>query len=119
MIVVRDVFQLKFGAAREAVALWQEGLDFMRQSDAVRDVRLLTDLTGDYYTLVLESTYDSLADYDATMRSSMGEASWKSWYARFSPLVDHGRRELFTVVGSVVPPAGAGQARAQSTVGRR
>ena len=119
MIVARDVFQLKFGAAREAVALWQEGVDFLRRSEALRDARVLTDLTGDYYTLVLETSYDSLPAYDGALRETMADPSWKEWYARFSPLVDHGRRELFTVAATVAPPSGAARAGAQSTAGRR
>lgn len=103
MIVVRDIFQLKFGKAREAVALWKEGLGFLRRSNAMKDARLLTDLTGPYYTLVLESTYESLAEFDREMREMPSDDEWRAWYARFTPLVDSGRREVFTVVGSDIP----------------
>lgn len=34
MIVVRDEFQLKFGVAREATSLFQEGMRFTRSSGA-------------------------------------------------------------------------------------
>jgi hypothetical protein len=98
MIVVRDLFQLRFGASREAVALWREGAAFIRRSADVRDVRLLTDLTGPYYTLVLESTYDSLATFEGTLRTETGNAEWRAWYTRFVPLVESGRREVFTLV---------------------
>jgi hypothetical protein len=103
MIVVRDVFQLKFGKAREAQALWQEGREFMK-SDKMKDVRILTDLAGgQYYTLVMETTYDSLADFEGEMHDTLNE-EWRKWYQRFIPLVDGGRREIFNVVGKEVPP---------------
>lgn len=103
MILVRDVFRLRFGKARDALALWQEGLDFLRRSHGTRDARLLTDLTGPYYTLVLETTYDGLAGFEHAARTAMDDADWRAWYARFTPLVESGYRELFTVVGSGVP----------------
>lgn len=118
MIVVRDVFQLRFGAAREAVALWQEGIEFLRRSAAVRDARLLTDLSGQYYTLVLETTFDDLATYEREMRDSTGNPEWRAWYARFVPLAESGRREMFTVVGSTVPPLRTA-AGAEAMTGRR
>lgn len=111
MILVRDVFQLRFGAAREAVALWREGLEFLRRSGVAHDVRLLTDLAGPYYTLVLESTYGSLSEFERGMRESMDDAAWRAWYARFVPLADSGRREIFNVVGSEVPPLPRAAAR--------
>jgi hypothetical protein len=115
MIVVRDEFQLKFGVAREAVAIFQEGIDFARRSGTARDVRLLTDLTGTYYTLVLESTYDDLSAYEREMRQMMGDAQWKAWYARFVPLAQSGRREMFTLVGSVSPPSSSSEREPSAT----
>jgi hypothetical protein len=104
MIVVRDVFQLKFGKAREAQALWQEGRQFMQHGDKVKDVRILTDLAGGpYYTLVMETSYDSLAAFEGEMRDTLND-EWRAWYQRFVPLVESGRREIFNVVGSAVPP---------------
>ena len=104
MIVVRDVFQLRFGKAREATALFQEGSRFLRRSEAVKDIRLMTDLAGPYYTLVLETAYDSLGEYEREMREGMTDPEWREWYARVTPLVESGRREIFTLVGSPVPP---------------
>jgi NIPSNAP len=115
MIVVRDIFQLKFGKARDAVALWQDGLQFVRDSANARETRVLTDLVGQYYTLVLETTYDSLADFESTGPRLMTDQKWRDWYAKFTPLVEAGRREIFTVVGSATPSLGTAE-RARATV---
>ncbi len=56
MIVVRNVFRLKFGQARQAVALWREGREVMRRAGSKGSPRLLTDLVGQSYTLVFENT---------------------------------------------------------------
>ena len=74
MIVIRNVFQLKFGKAREALALLKEGL--VIQKRAVTDVefstRLLTDVTGPFYTVVLELTLPNLA----TLERSISQTVW-------------------------------------------
>jgi hypothetical protein len=114
MIVVRDVFRLKFGKAREAVALWQEGQQFVRQSSTVRGARVLTDLVGEYYTLVLETSFDGLADFDRSLREETGNAEWRAWYQRFVPLAESGYREILTVVGSDVTPLGGDEAGAET-----
>ena len=54
MIVIRNVFQLKFGKAREALAVMKEGVAIQKRLAADVSARLLTDVTGPHYTLVLE-----------------------------------------------------------------
>ncbi|HEU4629353.1 MAG TPA: NIPSNAP family protein [Gemmatimonadaceae bacterium] len=117
MIVERNVFRLKFGAAREAVALWQEGLTTLRNAGATIDARLLTDLTGPYYTLVLELTHESLAAMETAAQREMDSPEWKAWYRRFVPLVESGYREIFTLVASAAPslPGAEMGARAAGT----
>ena len=58
MIVIRNVFRLKFGQAREAVAVAKEGLAIQKRvlTGVEHSSRLLTDVTGPFYTLVLELT---------------------------------------------------------------
>jgi hypothetical protein len=97
MIVVRDIFQLKFGKAKEAMALWKEGVDIIKKSGFKPD-RMLTDLTGQYYTLVMESSFKSLADYENMDMSHTESAEWRTWYQKFVPLVESGRREMFRTV---------------------
>ena len=97
MILVRDVFQLKFGRAKEAKALWKEAAALAKKY-GFPESRALTDLTGPYYTFVLESTYKSVADWENSMSDPTGAEEWGEWYQRFTPLVDGGHREIFTIV---------------------
>jgi hypothetical protein len=98
MILVRDVFRLKFGKAREAVAQWKQMGDLAKRSGFLGNPRILTDLVGPYYTLVMETTYDSLAAFDQELKKGMGNPEWHAAYERFTPLVESGYREIFTVV---------------------
>ena len=96
MIVVRNVFRLKFGATREARELWREGAGFLTRA-GMREVRILTDLVGPFYTFVVESSHDSLAEWESSAEREMGSAEWRAWYQRFTPLVESGYREVLTV----------------------
>ena len=97
MILVRDIFQLKFGKAREASALLKEGMKHIKDMGS-SSIRLLTDLTGPFYTLVMESTFENLSEFEKSLRNETADEQWKVWYQKFIPLVDSGRREIFTIV---------------------
>jgi hypothetical protein len=99
MIVVRNVFQLKFGKAREALAQWKDaGKLFARLGMPMERSRLLTDLTGPFYTLVHEMSLESLTEYEKLGQNVMGNEEWHRWYAGFSSLCEGGHREIFSVV---------------------
>jgi len=97
MIVVRDIFQLQFGKAKEATALLAQGREALAR-DGYPAQRLLVDVTGDYYTLVMESTFDDLAGFESSMGAAGKSAAWQDVYQRFTPLVRSGRREVFRIV---------------------
>ena len=50
MIVVCNIFQLKFGKARDAIAILEKGADRYRRLGV--EMRLVADVTGPFYTLV-------------------------------------------------------------------
>ena len=98
MILVRNVFRLKFGKAREAVAIMKEGLAIQKKLGSDVSTRLLTDVTGEFYTLVLELTVPTLAALETTQPRIMGDKDWQANYQKFAPLVESGHREIFTIV---------------------
>jgi hypothetical protein len=101
MIVVRNVFQLKFGKAREALANMKEGLAIQKRliGDNVNfSTRLLTDATGPFYTLVLEVTLPSLAALEAQMPRIFGDPEFQANYRKTAEFVESGYREIFNVI---------------------
>ncbi len=99
MIVVRNVFQLKFGKAREALTHWKEARKlFERLGMPMEHSRLLTDVVGPFYTLVHENSFESLTEYEKRGQKVMGNEEWRRWYAGFSSLCEGGHREIFSVV---------------------
>ena len=97
MIVVRDIFQVKFGRMKESKDVWKEMLKLFPATAQGRP-RILTDLTGQYYTLVLESTYKNLAEYEDMSQKEMSAQGMGALYQKFVPLVESRRREIFTIV---------------------
>jgi hypothetical protein len=100
MVVIRNVFRLKFGKAREAVALFKEGIAIQRRVGAGSDVstRLLNDVNGPFYTVVLEITVPNLAAFEGDAPRLMGDKDWQANYQKIAPLVESGYREIFTLV---------------------
>jgi len=98
MIVVRNVFRLKFGKAKEAVALLKKGITIQKRAGVEMNQRLLTDLVGTFYTLVLEATVPNMGALEGNMPKVMGDKDWQANYQKFSELAESGYREVFTIV---------------------
>jgi hypothetical protein len=98
MIVIRNVFRLKFGKTREAVALVKEAVAIQKRLGAGFSARVLTDVTGPFYTVVLELTVASLSFFEAEAPRLMSDKDFQANYQKLVPLVESGYREIFTVV---------------------
>jgi hypothetical protein len=97
MIVVRNVFQLKFGKAKEAKALIKENQRILKKYK-YGAARYLTDVTGPYYILEMELTAKSLADYEDQSLKMMNAPEFGDWYQKFMPLVESGSRQIYSVI---------------------
>jgi hypothetical protein len=96
MIVVRNVFRLKFGKAKEGVQLWTEGLAMAKRLGLGR-ARILTDLVGPFYTLVFEIEFNSMSDFEDNAKKIMGNPEWQAMYQKVSAITESGYREVFSV----------------------
>lgn len=100
MIVVRDIFHVQFGKAAQFKAAMLEGKKFF-DGAGVHNVRMLSDYVADFYTFVLETSYDSLAAMEASLAIGMKDQAWREWYHNsVVPLCTSGKREIFTVIAS-------------------
>jgi hypothetical protein len=100
MIIIRNVFRLKFGKAREAVALMKENRAIEKRvmSDLEYSSRVLTDVTGPFYTLVLEITVPNLATFESNAPRLFSDKEWQAQSQKMASLVDSGYREIFSIV---------------------
>jgi len=95
MILVRDVFQARYGKADELVALFNELRENLAADYAYR---ILTDVTGTFFTVVAETELESLAAWEELTSDLFAMPEFADWFARMTPLVESGRREFYQVV---------------------
>jgi hypothetical protein len=98
MIVIRNVFHLKFGKTREALAVLKEGIAIQKRAGAEFNARLLTDITGPFYTIVLELTVPGMSYFETDMPKMMSNPDWQANYQKLLPLVESGHRKLYTLI---------------------
>jgi hypothetical protein len=60
--------------------------------------RILTDVSGPFFTVVTEVEVESLTAWEGGFRESMNQPWMEEWFGRMQPLVESGRREFYSVV---------------------
>ena len=95
MFVERNCFHLKFGTARQAINLWKDFLEKAHRLNNNIHARLLTDITGRGYTIILELSYSSFAELEPTKCSLTKLEGWKEFYQQFIPLCEHSERTQY------------------------
>lgn len=95
MIVVRSVFQAKYGKGDELVQL-------MKESDTIwpseRKYRMMTDLSGQFFRVITEADYESISAWEADIQKYFGDDRFAAWFERMMPLVESGTREFYNLV---------------------
>lgn len=94
MLIVRNTFVAKPGQAGKLAAQIKE----MATAASLRNVRVLTDLTGEFNHVVMEHEVESAAEFEQllTRRSTDPKAAEKA--KGYTDLWLTGRRDLFRVV---------------------
>jgi hypothetical protein len=94
MLVVRNIFQAKYGMGDALVELLKSDPEIW---SAGHDFRILTDASGSFFTVVAEFTFDSLAAFEEAQEKEFALPQFGEWFARMVPLVESGSREFWTV----------------------
>jgi hypothetical protein len=94
-ILVRHVFQAKYGRGDEIVAALKEMSGGM--TERVRGYRVLTDLSGPFFTVVMEYEVESLGEFEKGMAEAFSDPRMQEFMGRTAPLIESGRREFYTV----------------------
>ena len=96
MMLIREVFQAKYGKAGELVRLMKE-MDESFAMQGIASARILTDLTGPFDTVVVESVVESLDNYFGKMFEMFANADQAQQFNPMADLVESGRREIYTI----------------------
>ena len=98
MILVRFVFQAKSGKAGQVVEQFKQNEEVMRRivGPDVR-IRILTDLSGSFDTVVQEMEVESLAEWERLRAAMFAVPEFQEAQAsRESPFIS-GRTEFYTI----------------------
>ena len=95
MILVRNVFQAKYGRGDELVEVLVEGRELLSKY-GIGSYRILTDLAGPFFTVIMEQEMESLAAHEQATEA-YSDPDFGPWFARMTELVDSGSREFFTI----------------------
>jgi hypothetical protein len=97
MYKIREVLHCRPGKVGELVKRFKELGNVMRDLDH-EPFRLFTDVSGEqFWTLVLETEFATLADFQAMEAEVMSDARAGAIMAGYHDFVLDGRREIFKV----------------------
>ena len=94
MILVRDVLQVKFGQMDNILAALIASASSSQTSTVSR---ILTDLSGQYFTLVVETKAESMDAYWEALQASFTDPEQQEQMSPFGEFVESGHREFFTI----------------------
>jgi hypothetical protein len=94
MIIVRNSFIAKPGLAGKLAAQLKE----MANAGNLRNVRVMTDLVGEFNHVVMEHEVESASHFEEMMAKYASDPVAKEKSKGYTELWKSGRRELFRVV---------------------
>ena len=102
MIQIRDVLQVKFGKIDQAVELFTH-LSLPASEGVVmgQHFEVLTDITGEMYTLVNEFVVESMSGITEITDKQFSQPEFERWFKQFQMFVEGGRREYYAIEGPI------------------
>lgn len=78
------------------MALLKEGNDMLAKYN-IGAQRILTDMTGNFFTVVMETEVEDLATYEAS-REAFQDPAFGPWFQRMMDLVESGSRDFWNLI---------------------
>jgi hypothetical protein len=97
MFLVRDIMYCKPGQARPMVQKFL-ALSKLTQQMGWGPMRVTTDVSAErYWTVVAEMEVESIEKHAELARTSMDKKEFQDAMKGYHDLIDHGRREIYTI----------------------
>jgi len=98
MILVRTEFQCKWGHVREVVDNFKAMVEQMSTQDVIKRSRIMTDLSGRFDTVIVESEVESIDAFFAMLHAAFADPEFQSTQAALadSPY-QTGQRTFYTI----------------------
>jgi hypothetical protein len=98
MIQVRESYQVRFGRIDQAVDYWARLPREVGAWPKRRDqFEVLTDLSGEMFTLVVGYHVDSVESWQAGMAAAQQDPAYQEWFRSFKQFAEDGQREFLQV----------------------
>ena len=94
MVVIRNCFVAKPGMAGKLAAQLKEAA----AAGKLTNVRVMTDLVGDFNTVVMEHEAQNIGEFEAKLKEYMSSAEMREKMKGYTDLWTTGSREVFQVV---------------------
>lgn len=97
MMLVRQVFQAKYGQGDTLVNLFKE---FHRNADIPNreSARILTDASGPFFTVITEYQVESLGAWEEGFQRLMAAPQIGEWFGRMMEVTESGSRHFYNIV---------------------
>ena len=95
MILVRFVFQVKWGKVHDVVEAMKNSQEIL--GEKYGPVRILTDLSGQFNTVVQEVEVESLAEWERGRAEIFAKPKFQQMQADMAGLFESGRVEFYTI----------------------
>ena len=99
MVLARVVFHAKFGKAADVVAQFKEAFgDMPEEQRGVLQPRILTDISGRFDTVILETTHESLAAVEQFRQMVFAQQDESPDQSMdITDLIETGQNEYYTI----------------------
>ena len=98
MIQVRESYQVKFGRIDQAVDYWSRlPREVAAWPKHLGAYEVLTDMSGEMYTLVVAHHVDSVEAWQAALAAMQEDRAYQGWFRSFKQFAEDGQREFLKV----------------------
>jgi hypothetical protein len=95
MYLVREVFHAKPGKAKDLVKMFKAAIPYFEKDGEMKNQKVMTDIVGNYWTVVFESEVADLGAFFGGMRNPTMEPELKEIMKDYISFVEGGHREVY------------------------
>jgi hypothetical protein len=97
MYLVREVFQAKPGKAKDLVKMFKAAAPHFAEGQGITNMKVMTDIVGPYWTVVLESETEDIGKFIVDLRSATMSDEMKEIMKGYMDCVEGGKREIYMI----------------------
>ncbi|HNF71092.1 MAG TPA: hypothetical protein PLP34_01695 [Chitinophagaceae bacterium] len=97
MYLIRECFQTKPGKAKELVKMFKAAVPHFEKTEGGKNYRVMTDITGNYWTVVMELEVEHIGDFIGGLRQSTASPELKDIMKGYTELIESGSRQIFLI----------------------